>query len=420
VRAEILLFLKTPGGPGIHRTSTETDRRGRGGNPGPFGHNRTVTDEILPFRIEVPQADLDDLRDRLARTRWPDQLPDVGWDYGVPLDYVRELASYWRDGYDWRVHEARLNGFDQFVTTIDGARVHFLHVRSVAAEAMPLIITHGWPGSVVEFTGIIGPLTDPAAYGGSAADAFHLVIPSIPGYGFSGPTRDRGWDARRVARAWTELMSRLGYQRYGAQGGDWGSVISRELGLADPEHVAGVHLNMLITRVPDDAGELTEEENRRREAARRFRATGSGYNMIQATRPQTLAYGLTDSPAGQLAWITEKFGEWTDNGLPDEAVDRDQLLTNVTLYWLTGTAGSSARLYYETARARGARPTARSVVPTGVAVFPREIAPPIRRFAESSDNIVHWTEFGRGGHFAAMEVPDLLVGDVREFFRPLR
>jgi microsomal epoxide hydrolase len=285
---------------------------------------------------------------------------------------------------------------------------------------MPLIITHGWPGSVVEFWDIIGPLTDPEAYGGSPSDAFHLVVPSIPGYGFSGPTRDRGWDARRVARAWAVLMSRLGYQRYGAQGGDWGSIISRELGLAASGQVAGVHLNMLITRVPDDAGELTEEESRRREAARRFRTTGSGYSAIQGTRPQTLAYGLVDSPAGQLAWITEKFGEWTDNGLPDEAVDRDQLLTNVMLYWLTGTAGSSARLYYETARARAWNPTARSTVPTGVAVFPREIAPPIRRFAEQSDTIVHWTEFGRGGHFAAMEVPDLLVGDVREFFRPLR
>ena len=228
-----------------------------------------MTAEILPFRIDIPQADLDDLRDRLARTRWPDQLPGVGWDYGIPLDYVRELASYWRDGYDWRVHEARLNGFGQFTTTIDGARVHFLHVRSAVPDAMPLIITHGWPGSVVEFWDIIGPLTDPAAFGGSPDDAFHLVIPSIPGYGFSGPTRDRGWDARRVARAWAELMSRLGYQRYGAQGGDWGAVISRELGLADPEHVAGVHLNMLITRVPDDAGELTEEETRRRQAARR-------------------------------------------------------------------------------------------------------------------------------------------------------
>ena len=257
--------------------------RGRGGEPGPFGQNRTVTTEISPFRIDVPQADLDDLRDRLARTRWPDQLPGVGWDYGIPLEYVRELAWYWRDEYDWRVHEARLNGFDQFVTTIDGARVHFLHVRSAAAGAMPLIITHGWPGSVVEFWDIIGPLTDPAAYGGSPSDAFHLVIPSIPGYGFSGPTRDRGWDARRVARAWAELMSRLGYQRYGAQGGDWGSVISRELGLAASGQVAGVHLNMLITRVPDDAGELTEEETSRREAARRFRTTGSGYSAIQGS-----------------------------------------------------------------------------------------------------------------------------------------
>jgi microsomal epoxide hydrolase len=223
-----------------------------------------------------------------------------------------------------------------------------------------------------------------------------------------------------VARAWAELMSLLGYRRYGAQGGDWGSIISRELGLADPEHVAGVHLNMLITRPPDDPGELTEEETRRLQAARTFRATGSGYSAIQGTRPQTLAYGLVDSPAGQLAWITEKFGEWTDNGRPDEAVDRDQLLTNVMLYWLTGTAGSSARLYYETARARAWSPAARSTVPTGVAVFPREIAPPIRRFAGQSDTITHWTEFGRGGHFAAMEAPDLLVGDVREFFRPLR
>ena len=377
-------------------------------------------DEITPFRIDIPQADLDDLRDRLARTRWPDQLPGAGWDYGIPLEYVRELASYWRDGYDWRVHEARLNSFDQFTTTIDGARVHFLHVRSAAPDAMPLIITHGWPGSIVEFMNIIGPLTDPGAYGGDPRDAFHLVIPSIPGYGFSGPTRDRGWDVRRIARAWAALMERLGYQRYGAQGGDWGSVISRELGLTAPGQVAGVHLNMLLTRMPDDPGELTEEETRRRQVLREFRATGSGYSAIQSTRPQTLAYGLTDSPAGQLAWITEKFGEWTDNGLPDEAVDRDQLLTNVTLYWLTGTAGSSARLYYETGRSRSWGPRAVSAVPTGVAVFPREIAPPIRRFAELSDNIVHWSEFDRGGHFAAMEVPGLLVGDVREFFRPLR
>jgi microsomal epoxide hydrolase len=377
-------------------------------------------DELTPFRIDVPQADLDDLRDRLARTRWPDELPGAGWDYGIPLEYTKELAGYWRTGYDWRVHEARLNGFGQFTTTIDGQRIHFLHIRSASSGALPLIVTHGWPGSVVEFMEIIGPLTDPAAFGGASDDAFDLVIPSIPGYGFSGPTTDRGWDVRRVARAWASLMARLGYQRYGAQGGDWGAIISRELGLADPEHVAGVHLNMLITRPPDDLGELTEEETRRLGRSRQFRSTGSGYNMIQATRPQTLAYGLTDSPAGQLAWITEKFYEWTDGGLPHEAVDRDQLLTNVTLYWLTGTAGSSARLYYETARSRAWSPVARSTVPTGVAVFPREIAPAIRRFAEPANNITHWSEFDRGGHFAAMEVPDLLVGDVREFFRPLR
>jgi len=376
--------------------------------------------QVLPFRIEIPQADLDDLRDRLARTRWPDQIPGAGWDYGIPLEYVRELAEYWRTGYDWRVHEARLNGFDQYTTTIDGQRIHFLQVRSAEPGALPLIITHGWPGSVVEFMNVIGPLTDPAAFGGDPSDAFHLIVPSIPGYGFSGPTRDRGWDVRRVARAWACLMERLGYQRYGAQGGDWGSSISRELGLIDPGHLIGVHLNMLFPYFRDEPADLTEQERARLEALRRFRSTGSGYFAIQSTRPQTLAYGLTDSPAGQLAWITEKFGEWTDGGLPDEAVDRDQLLTNVTLYWLTGTAGSSARLYYETARSRAWGPPAVSGVPTGVAVFPREIAPPIRRFAERSDNIVYWSEFDRGGHFAAMEVPDLLVGDVRVFFRPLR
>ena len=374
---------------------------------------------IRPFRIDIPQADLDDLRARLARTRWPDQLPGVGWDYGIPLDYVKELAEYWRTGYDWRVHERRLNAFPQFTTTIDGQNIHFLHVRSPEPDALPLIITHGWPGSIVEFVGIIGPLTHPGAHGADPVDAFHLVVPSIPGYGFSGPTRDRGWDVRRIAQAWGELMKRLGYRRYGAQGGDWGSTITRELGLIVPEHLAGVHLNMLFPRVRDEPSDLTDQERARLQALRRFRSTGFGYYAIQSTRPQTLAYGLTDSPAGQLAWIVEKFGEWTDAGLPG-AVDRDLLLTNVTLYWLTGTAGSSARLYYEAGRSGDWGPPVTSTVPTGVAVFPREIAPPIRRFAEQSNNIVHWAEFDRGGHFAAMEAPDLLVDDIRTFFRQLR
>ena len=376
--------------------------------------------EIRPFRIDIPQASLDDLRARLESTRWPDQLPGVGWDYGIPLDYVQQLADYWRTSYDWRVHERTLNDFPQFTTMIDGQRAHFLHVRSPEPDAMPLIITHGWPGSIVEFINIISPLTDPRANGADPADAFHLVVPSIPGYGFSGPTQDRAWNVHRIARAWDELMRRLGYQHYGAQGGDWGSAISRELGLVAPEHITGVHLNMLFPWVPEDAADLTDEEQDRVETMRRFRATGSGYGAIQATRPQTLAYGLTDSPAGQLAWIAEKFGEWTDDGLPDEAVDRDQLLTNIMVYWLTKTAGSSARLYYEAARSGTWGPPAASTAPTGLAVFAREIARPIRRFAEMSNNIVRWTEFDRGGHFAAMEEPDLLVGDVRAFFRQLR
>jgi pimeloyl-ACP methyl ester carboxylesterase len=374
-------------------------------------------DTIEEFRIDIPQAELDDLRDRLARTRWPDQLPGVGWDYGIALDDVRELASYWRSRYDWRVHERQLNSFPQFTTVIDGQRVHFLHVRSAVPGALPVIMTHGWPGSVVEFMEIIGPLTDPGAHDGDPGDAFDLVVPSIPGFGFSGPTGSPGWNVPRVARAWDELMRRLGYQRYGAQGGDWGSGISRELGVLFPEHLIGVHLNTLSPYFSGDLDELEPQDRARVERLRRFRRTGSGYGAIQATRPQTVGYGLTDSPAGQLAWIAEKFGEWTDGGLG--AVDRDQMLTNITVYWLTGTAGSSARLYYEAARSLSRAPVP-STVPTGVAVFPAEIAPPVRRLAEQSNHIVHWSEFDRGGHFAAMEEPGVLIEDVREFFRRFR
>jgi epoxide hydrolase len=381
--------------------------------------------EIRPFRVEIPQADLDDLRDRLARTRWPDEIPGGGWDYGIPLGYMKELAEYWRTAYDWRKHEARLNELPQYTTTIDGQNVHFLHVRSPEPDAMPLIITHGWPGSIVEFLEVIGPLTDPRKHGGDPKDAFHVVAPSIPGYGFSGPTHEAGWNVKRIARAFAELMKRLGYNRYGAQGGDWGSVISRELGLLDPDAMIGLHLNMLGTAPSGDPAEmalLTETEKAHLEAAGRFMRQGSGYLMIQSSRPQTLAYALTDSPAGQLAWIAEKFKEWTDSAnVPEDAIDRDQLLTNVSVYWFTGTANSSARLYFEFVRAGvGWGKVETSTVPTGVAVFPREMAPPIRRFAERSNNIVHWSEFDRGGHFAAMEEPDLLVGDMRAFFRGLR
>ena len=381
-------------------------------------------DGVRPFRIEIPQADLDDLNERLARTRFPDELPDVGWSRGVPLNYLKELAEYWRTSYDWREQEANLNELPQFTTTIDGQRIHFLHVRSPEPDALPLIITHGWPGSFVEFLDIIGPLTNPRAYGGEAADAFHLVIPSIPGFGFSGPTREAGWTGQRIAAAFAELMRRLGYDRYGAQGGDVGAGVSPDLGREAPDRVVGVHVNAAtIGFMPfpplDEAelAQLTDSEKARVQRIGEFMAEDFGYAQIQSTRPQTLAYGLTDSPVGQLAWIVEKFQEWTHGTeRPEDAVDRDRLLTNVMLYWLTGTAGSSGRLYYEDAHS-GHWPQP-SGVPTGVAVFAEDIA--IRRYAEQSNTIVHWSEFDRGGHFAAMEAPDLLIGDVRTFFRRLR
>lgn len=378
---------------------------------------------IRPFRIDIPEPDLEDLWDRLDRTRWPDELPGVGWSYGVPLDYLREVAEYWRSSYDWRIQEARLNRLPQFTTTIDGAQLHFVHVRSSEADALPLIITHGWPGSIVEFLEMFGPLSDPRRHGGDAADAFHVVAPSVPGFAFSGPTLEPGWNLARVTKAFAELMGRLGYERYGAHGGDFGSLVSPELGRLNPERVVGVHVNGFLTTPPRDptqVASLTEEERSRLDAFKRFRRDQRGYALIQATRPQTLAYGLTDSPVGQLAWILEKFKEWTDSSeLPEEAVERDQMLTNVMLYWLTGTAGSSARLYKETANDL-ARANVQSSVPTGVAVFPREVGLSVRRLAELTQNIVHWSDFDRGGHFPAMEVPDLLVGDLRKFFRQLR
>jgi pimeloyl-ACP methyl ester carboxylesterase len=380
--------------------------------------NRSDQD-IRPFRIDVPDTDLEDLKDRLGRTRWPDQLPGVGWSYGTALEYVREMTEYWRTSYDWRKEEARLNEFPQFTTTIDGANVHFLHIRSPELNAMPLILTHGWPGSVAEFLDVIGPLTDPRSYGGDPADAFDLVIPSIPGYGFSGPTPDTGWDSARTAGAWDELMKRLRYERYGAHGGDAGALITRELGILKPEGLVGVHLLQIFafpSGDPSEMAELSDFERQGMEILANFDAV-SGYVKIQQTRPQTLAYGLTDSPAGQLAWNSELFmgfrGENVDN------VDRDRFLTHVTIFWVTATAGSSARQYYEDARTGAGYREVPNDTPTGVSVFPNDFRS-VRAFAERSNNIVHWSTFDRGGHFAASDAPDLLVGDLREFFRRFR
>jgi pimeloyl-ACP methyl ester carboxylesterase len=385
----------------------------------------TTAAGLVPFRLDIPQDALDDLRDRLDRTRWPAQLPGLGWSRGVDRAYLEELAQYWRDGYDWRAQEAELNKLPQFTTTIDGANVHFLHVRSDHAGATPLILTHGWPGSVIEFLDVIGPLTDPTAHGGGPDDAFHVVIPSIPGFGLSGPTPDPGWDSYRIATAFAELMSRLGYDRYIAQGGDFGAFVSPDLARVAGEHVIGVHVNAAtVGFIPmgevdeETAASLTETERARLARLGAYLAEGNGYFQIQATRPATVGFALNDSPAGQLAWIVEKFKEWThpSGELPERSVSRDRMLTNVMLYWLTGTGASSAHLYYESAHS--GRWPAPSGVPTGVAAFAEDVA--IRRFAEPLNNIVHWSDFDEGGHFAAMERPGLLAGDLRSFAMTLR
>jgi pimeloyl-ACP methyl ester carboxylesterase len=390
------------------------------------------TDAIHPFRIAVPDAALHDLHRRLAETRWPDELPDasIGWSRGVPVAYLKDLAAYWRAGFDWRKQEARLNAFPQFTTEIDGQTIHFLHVRSPEPRALPLLMCHGYPGSFVEFTQMIGPLTDPRAHGADPADAFDVVVPSLPGFGFSLPVRERGWEVARSARALAELMARLGYQRWGAHGGDIGAGVSGETPRASGGRVVAVHVNsdplalpLLKMPVPDptDPDELarfTDADRARLEALRRYQGDGRGYLEIQNTRPQTLSYGLTDSPVAQLAWIVEKFKEWTSPAapLPEDAVDRDQLLTNVSLYWFTSAGASAARFLYEAAHAD--RSWAPPMAPMGFAVFAAN--PVLRRVLDPERKIAHWSEFDAGGHFAAMEAPALLGEDLRKFFRAFR
>jgi pimeloyl-ACP methyl ester carboxylesterase len=376
---------------------------------------------ILPFRIAVADAVLADLRARLHNTRWPEAELVDDWRQGVPRAWLQEVCRYWADGYDWRAREARLNRFAQFTTEIDGLALHFIHVRSPHADAMPLVLTHGWPGSVVEFHKVIGPLTDPTAHGGNAADAFHVVCPSLPGFGFSAKPTTTGWGVDRIAAAWATLMDRLGYARYGAQGGDWGSAVTSALGAQDPQHCAGIHVTLAMGGRPAVGDELGADELDALQRAKFYRDWDSGYAKQQATRPQTLGYGLTDSPAGQAAWILEKFWAWTDcDGHPENILSRDELLDNLMLYWVTASAASSARLYWESFGA--GRSAARPVnIPTGVAVYPKEIVPPVRRWmARSHTDIRHWRVMPKGGHFAAFEQPALFVDDVRAFFSLLR
>ena len=414
----------------------------------------TPTD-LIPFTIDVPQADLNDLRQRLSRTRFPQDLPGVDWSQGTPTAALREYVAAWRDEFDWRTVEARFNRYPQFITAIDGQRIHFLHIRSEVADATPLLLLHGWPGSFMEFGDVIDLLVDPVAHGGSAADAFHLVIPSLPGYGFSGPTTEAGWNTDRMGRGMATLMARLGYDRYGVQGGDMGAFVGPATALAAPGHVIGVHLNAATYGfIPwgevsaDERAAMSERDLRKLERLMWWTNEGSGYFQIQATRPQTIAAGLSDSPVGQLAWMLDAFKSWTAGGTATGVqLDRQTVLAHVSLYWLTNTAASSARNYWENMHsggtwavddearenepandtvsdaasdpeAEGGRWGETLPTPVGVAVFGEDIA--MRQFGEQAYTIVHWSEFDEGGHFAALETPALLVGDVRGFFRKLR
>jgi pimeloyl-ACP methyl ester carboxylesterase len=380
-----------------------------------------MSSDIKPFRIAVGDDVLDDLKDRLRRTRWPEAELVDDWSQGAPLDWIQDVCRYWAGQYDWRQREAGLNRFAQFTTEIDGLDIHFVHMRSPHPDALPLVITHGWPGSIVEFHKVIEPLVDPAAHGGDPADAFHVICPSLPGFGFSSKPTTTGWGVDRIAATWAKLMARLGYARYGAQGGDWGSAVTTSLGAQDPEHCAGIHITLAMSARPKVEGQPTPEEVRALKGAEYYAEWDSGYSKQQSTRPQTLGYSLTDSPAGQAAWILEKFWAWTDcDGHPENVLGRDELLDNVMLYWVTATAASSARLYWESFGPK--RRTPHTVtVPTGVAVFPKEIVTPVRRWMEGSfTNIRHWNEMAKGGHFAAFEQPALFIHDVRAFFRGVR
>lgn len=379
-----------------------------------------VDESVRPLDITVDPAILADLSARLRNTRWPNQIDGAGWTYGTELGYLKDLCAYWADGFDWAAQEQKLLAAEHVVTTIDGQQIHAMVARSPEPDATPLLMTHGWPGSVAEFLDVIGPLSDPRAHGGDPADAFHVVCPSLPGFGWSGPTTQPGWDVKRIAEAWPVLMSRLGFDRFIAQGGDWGSMVSTWLGIVAPEHLIGIHLNMPIG-IPA-GGDLSEAELADLADATAFLQTGCAYQEIQGKNPQTLGYGLDDSPAGMAGWIIEKFWAWTDNnGSPEDAVSRDALLTNLTIYWATQTAASSARIYFETMKTgRFGTQDTRVEVPTAATVFPKEIIKAPKAWLEAGFNLVRHTRYEAGGHFAAMEQPTVLVDDIVQFARSLR
>jgi len=379
---------------------------------------------IVPFTVDIPQAELDDLQARLARTRWPEAETVDDWSQGIPLSYSRELAEYWATDYDWRRFEKELNSWPQFKTEIDGIDIHFIHQRSQHENALPMIITHGWPGSVVEFHKIIDALTDPTSHGGRAEDAFHVIAPSLPGYGFSGKPTTTGTSAGKIGCMWGQLMASLGYDRYVAQGGDWGAVVTQSMGVTETEHCAGIHINMpTVAPDPETMDNLTPQESAALVAMSVYQKEDSGYSKQQKTKPQTVSYGLADSPVGQMTWIIEKFHNWMDcekdgSRHPENILSKDELLDNVMLYWLNNTAASSARLYWESFSDVNMDPIH---MPVACSIFPQELFRSSRRWAEKRySNIIYWNELEAGGHFAAFEQPEIFIDEIRNGFRPLR
>ncbi len=373
--------------------------------------------DISPFSIDITAQQITDLKARLALTRWPDKETPDDWSQGIPLGYMREIHDYWLNHYDWPARQAQLNAWPGFLTELDGLDIHFLHIRSPHDQARPLLITHGWPGSIVEFQKVIGPLTNPTQYGGSAADAFHLVCPTLPGFGFSGKPTAPGWDIAKIATAWNSLMVRLGYNRYLAQGGDWGAIVTSMIGAQNLGNCEGIHITMpIVPPDPETMGDLSELEKATLAALKFYQDHDSGYSKQQATRPQTLGYGLADSPIGQAAWILEKFYQWTDcDGHPENVISRDELLDNVMLYWLPDAGASSARIYWESFGRTGNDPIN---LPVGCSIFPKEIFKTSERWARKRfTNLVHFRELKKGGHFAALEQPETFIQELRDCFR---
>src|SRR5437016_7878060 len=378
------------------------------------------SDLVRPFRVAISDSEIADLKQRLARTRWPDPETVHDWSQGVRVENAKSLVTYWEREYDWRRFESELNRFPQFLTTIDGLDIHFIHVKSKNPDAMPLILTHGWPGSIVDFLRLIGPLTDPVAFGGDVEDSFDVVVPSLPGFGFSGKRTEAGWTVSRIATAWVELMTRLGYENWAAQGGDWGSVVTTVLGAMRPEDLLGIHLNTpyaFPAQIPD---KLSPEERYAVDGLALYTGDLGGANHLQGTKPETVGFALADSPAGQAAWIYEKFQSKTDNhGLAEDALSIDGMLDAISLYWFTNSAASSARIYWENKSTTFTGP--KLTLPVAVTVFPKDIPRPPRSWIEDTySDLIHYGEAGKGGHFAALEQPEILVSEIRTGLRTLR